>query len=254
MKIFHICTISNNLQQYEEMKTSFIAAGFDLEKCRYSLFDNSEKNQFDPYQIFKVLKSTTIEPYIILCHQDLLIDKGDDFDRLFKLLTELDELDPRWAIVGNAGISSSHGMVAKITDPNGTPKWQGALPQQVHSLDENFLVVKTSANIASSENLRGFHLYATDLCLNALLNKQTCYVIDFHLTHLSGGKIGTEFWEVQSIFYQRWYPEFNFCYVQTITGVNMCFSKYKLLRAIGSQQRVKSWLSQSPLRPLVFLD
>jgi hypothetical protein len=150
-------------------------------------------------------------------------------------------------------MSGDRGMVAKITDPNNTTKWSGKFPQLVHSLDENFLVIKTTANIASSEELHGFHFYGTDLCLSALLNQQTCYVIDFHLTHLSGGNIRADFWESQSAFYQRWCREFVLCYVQTITGVNMCMSKYKLLRNLGSRKRIESWLSRSPLRSLVFL-
>jgi hypothetical protein len=253
MKIFHICTISNNLQQYEEMKASFIAAGFTLDNCRYSLFDNSEKNHFDPYRTFNLIKVETVEPYIIFCHQDLLMDQGDDCDRLVDLLAELEKCDPNWAIAGNAGISSNFGIVAKITDPCNTPKWSGQLPHRVHSLDENFLVIKTAANISTSEELYGFHFYATDLCLFAILNGQNCYVIDFHLTHLSSGNIGAEFWEAQSRFYLRWCREFILCYVQTITGVNMCMSKYKTLQNIGSRGRVKLWLSRSPLHSLVFL-
>ena len=235
------------------MKSSFIAAGFDLKKCRYSLFDNSDKNHFDPYQTFNLIKSMTVEPYIIFCHQDLLVDKGDDFDRLVDLLEELDKYDPNWAISGNAGVSGNHGMVAKITDPNNITKWLGYLPQAVHSLDENFLIIKTATNVASSEELYGFHFYGTDLCLSALLNRHTCYVIDFHLTHLSGGNMGADFWEVQSRFYQRWCREFTLCYVQTITGVKMCMSKYELLRKVGSRSKVESWLSRSPLRSFVFL-
>jgi hypothetical protein len=253
MTTFHICTISNNLKQYEEMKASFIASGFNLESCRYSLFNNSEGNQFDPYQTFNKIKSSTVDPYIIFCHQDVLLDRGDDFENLLKLLEELDRHDPSWAIAGNAGMSSDRGMIAKITDPNNTTKWLGTLPQPVHSLDENFLVIKNTANIFSSEELSGFHFYATDLCLSALLNKQNCYVIDFHLTHLSGGNIKADFWDVQAKFYHRWCREFIFTYVQTITGVKMCMSKYRLLRKLGSSSRVELWLLNSPLRSFFFL-
>jgi hypothetical protein len=240
MATFHICTISNNLKQYEEMKASFIASGFSLESCRYSLFNNSEGNQFDPYQTFNVIKSSTIESYIILCHQDVLIDRGDNFEHLVDLLEELDKYDPKWAIAGNAGINSNYEIVANITDPCNTPKWIGKLPHPVYSLDENFLVIKTTANISTSKELKGFHFYGTDLCLSALTNKQTCYVIDFHLTHLSGGTPSTDFWKVQSEFYQKWCQHFTLFFVKTTMGVEMCLSKYKLLKYIGSRQKVKS--------------
>jgi hypothetical protein len=230
------------LQQYEEMKSSFIAAGFSLDKCRYSLFDNSDGNRFDPYETFNVIKSSTTEPYIILCHQDVLIDRGDDFNRLVKLLDELDKYDSTWAIAGNAGVNSNYEVVANITDPCDTPKWLGELPQPVRSLDENFLVIKSNANIASSKDLKGFHFYGTDLCLSALINRQSCYVIDFHLTHLSPGNASADFWKVQSEFHQKWCRDFILLYVKTNMGVEMCLSKYKILRYIGSRKRIKPLL------------
>ena len=237
MTIFHICTISNNLQQYDEMKISFIEAGFDNNRCRYSLFDNSQGNIYDPYQTLNQIKS---EPYIIFCHQDVLIDRGDDFDRLVTILEKLEKYDPHWAVAGNAGVNSNHKIVAKITDPCNTPKWLGKLPQTVLSLDENFFVIKTNANIFSSNELKGFHFYATDLCFSAIVNKQNCYVIDFHITHLSGGTASADFWKVQSDFYQKWCQDFVLFYVKTTMGVEMCLSKYKILRYIGSHRRVKS--------------
>jgi hypothetical protein len=240
MATFHICTISNNLKQYEEMKASFIASGFNLESCRYSLFNNSEGNQFDPYQTFNVIKSSTTESYIILCHQDVSIDRGDNYEHLVNLLEALDKYDPNWAIAGNAGVSSNYEIVANITDPCNTPKWSGKLPHPVYSLDENFLVIKNTANISTSKELKGFHFYGTDLCLSALTNKHSCYVIDFHLTHLSAGTASDDFWKVQSEFYQKWCKHFTLFYIKTTMGVEMCLSKYKILQYIGSRQRVKS--------------
>jgi hypothetical protein len=140
----------------------------------------------------------------------------------------------------------------KITDPNCPPIWCGNFPQQVHSLDENFLVIKTAAGISCSTELKGFHFYAPDLCLNAILKGYSCYVIDFHLTHLSGGNLSQAFWDMQKIFYQKWCKQFNFSYVKTITGVTMCFSKYKILQYIGSRQKVtKLFLYKLRLHTLV---
>lgn len=242
MKLFHICTIANKLNQYEEMKSSFIQAGFDEDRCRYSLFDNSESNIYDPYETFNKIKLQTSEPYIIFCHQDILLNQGNGFDDLVKLLTELEKLDPKWAIAGNAGINDDYKSVARITDPNNTLNWSKNFPQQVHSLDENFLVIKTAANISCSWDLKGFHFYAQDLCLNAIYNGYSCYVINFHLTHLSGGNLNQAFWDIQKTFYSKWNDKFILCYVQTVTGVNMCFSKYAIIRAIFSRQKVRKLL------------
>jgi len=249
MRLFHICTIANKLPQYEQMKMSFIEAGFDEVRCRYSLFDNSEENIYEPYSTFNAIHSTTIEPYIIFCHQDILLNQGHGFSRLVELLEELDRLDPKWAVLGNAGYNNSYEYILKITDPNCTPNWTGDFPQRVHSLDENFLVVKSSANIGCSLELRGFHFYATDLCLNAILKGYSCYVIDFHLTHLSKGNLNQAFWDVQALFQRRWSREFNFCYVKTPMRTIFFLSKYGALRYIFARGRVTQWyLSNRSIR------
>lgn len=234
MKLFHICTISNNLDQYKNMKTSFIEAGFDLERCRYSVFDNTEKNNFEPYETFNSIQLKNTEPYIIFCHHDLLLDKNNGFEDLLTRLKELERIDPNWAICGNAGVNCRNEYVVKIYDNVNSPNWNGTFPQQVFSLDENFLVVKASSKIKCSSTISGFHFYATDLCLQAVVNGFSCYVIDFHLSHLGQGLFTDSFWMIKSIFYQNWVSKFKFCYVKTITGQLMCLSNNRVLRYLGS--------------------
>ena len=251
MRLFHICTIGNNLVQYQQMKSSFIKAGFDEDRCRYTLFDNSQINTYDPYETISKVRANTVEPYIIFCHQDILINQGDGFDQLVKVLEELEKLDPKWAVVGNAGLSNNYELVAKITDPY-TPNWTGTFPHKVHSLDENFLVIKTAASVRCSHDLDGFHFYATDLCLNAILKGYSCYVINFHITHLSAGNINEAFHEAKTIFYHKWCMKFNFCYIKTTCSGIMLLSKYKILRYLGSRNKVmKLFLNHRYLRSLV---
>lgn len=248
MKTFHICTITNKLAQYQEMKSSFIEAGFDEIRCRYSVFDNSQGNIYEPYSTFNGIRSNTVEPYIIFCHQDVLLNQGHGFDQLVKLLKELDKQDPNWAIAGNSGINNNYENVIRITDPHNVQQWSGGFPEKVFSLDENFLVVKSSANIACSSELKGFHFYATDLCLNAILKGYSCFVIDFHLTHLSPGKLTQDFWDARTLVQKRWNREFNFCYVQTPSS-SMFLSKYRVLQYIFNRSKVMQWfLSHRNLR------
>lgn len=253
MKLFHICTIANKLEQYEEMKTSFIEAGFDESKCRYSVFDNTKNNIYEPYSTINYVIANTEEPYIIFCHQDVLINQGHGFDQLLKVLKELDQLDPNWAVAGNSGINNNYEHIVKITDPHNTPLWSAGFPQRVYSLDENFFVIKSDANIGCSYELKGFHLYVTDLCLNAILKGYSCYVIDFHLTHLSPGNIRQDFWDLQTKFQKRWRREFSFGYLQT-PSTSMFLSKNNAIQYIFSMNRVKRWiLSNRRLRKWVKL-
>ena len=71
MKLFHICTIAKLLAMYEAMKSSFLEAGFNEDRCRYSILNNSKENIYEPYSTFNSIHLNTVEPYIIFCHQDV---------------------------------------------------------------------------------------------------------------------------------------------------------------------------------------
>lgn len=228
MKIFHICTIANNLEQYGEMKSSFLNAGFIEDKCRYSLFDNSKGNTFDPYRTFDYIKDETTEPFIIFCHQDVLLDQGDGFNKLMEIIDELNKLDPKWAVIGNAGFNDNHQQIVRIKDPNNLKQWSGKFPQKVHDLDENFLVINSRIPLETSSELSGFHFYASDLCLNAVLKGYTCYVVNFYLTHLSPGNFNQIFWNASKVFNEVWNRKFNFYFVKP-TGVDMLLSKHPVM-------------------------
>jgi len=242
MRLFHICTISNRLDEYEEMKASFISAGFNEEMCRYSLFDNSKGNVYEPYSTFNQIKSRTEEPYIIFCHQDIRIDQGHDFNHLLSNLEELEHIDPTWAVVGNAGYNDRYEAVVRITDLNRTPNYTGEFPQKVHSLDENFLVIKTSASVKCSSQLNGFHFYAPDLCLNTIKKGYSYYVTDFHIKHLSGGTLSSDFWRILSRFKEHWNSSFYYCHIKTMTGIDVFLSRNYLIRKIFSKASVINFI------------
>ena len=107
---------------------------------------------------------------------------------------------------------------------------------------KNFLVIKSASNIKCSATLKGFHFYGSDLCLQAIRNGYSCYVIDFHLSHLSRGTFNTSYWEIKSAFYKNWSPKFKFFYYKTMTGQFMCFSKIRFYRVVGSIKLVRKVL------------
>ncbi len=241
MRVFHICTIANKLDMYKNMKESFIKAGFTEDKCRYSLFDNSKTNIYEPYSVLKIIQSDTIEPYIILCHQDILINQGDGFEKLLNIIKELEAKKSNWAILGNAGMNYNYELVYKIAEPHNLKLWDGEYPQSVHYLDENFLVINNSANFSGSNGLSGFHVYGTDFCLNAILQGYSCYVIDFFLTHLSAGNRDQSFWNIKSKFQTIWNNKFDFCYV-TVNGMVVFLSKHNWLHFIFTKYKMKLFL------------
>ncbi len=243
MHTFSICTISNKPHQYQEMKASFLKAGFDEQRCRYQVFDNSAGNAYDPYATISEVMAEAAEPYVIFCHQDLLLDKGDGFDQLVTRLDHLTRLDAEWAVAGNAGYTDALESVMRITDPGGVHQ-SGDLPQQVCSLDENFLVIRTASQVRCTPSLRGFHLYATDLCFRASLDLQSCYVIDFHVTHLSGGNAATEdFEQCLDKFRHYWNQSFLICVIVT-QCTQFTLSRSRIIRRVLRSGKVFVWLKQ----------
>lgn len=180
---FSLCTISNNLAEYEEMKKSFEECGFN-DNCEYLLADNSEVNLFNAYQAIKRFLSESSAEFIIIVHQDVRC--LDQKKYLLECLNHLSDIDPNWAVCGNGGAIGYHQDVMYI-DNNGVILKSRNLPAKVTSLDENFLIIKASSNITVSNNLSDFHLYGTDLCLIADILGYNCYVIPFMVKHLSRG-------------------------------------------------------------------
>ncbi len=232
MSLFHIGTVTNDLEQYQEMRASFLEAGFDDANSRFMVFDNSQENRNEPYSAINQALQATHEPYLIFCHQDIRFDQGEGCERLKTLLEDLDRRHPKWAVAGNAGFDRKFKPHVRISYPGNRDTKIGNFPQEVISLDENFLVIKSGTQVYCSEELHGFHLYATDLCLSALKKNRQAYVIDFHLTHLSSGNARTRsFVECREQFLARWRREWNAFLVVT-PSTKLFLSRFALLRQL----------------------
>ena len=163
---YSIATMVTRRDEYDAMLQTFNAAGF-VDDCECLMIDNSESNQQDAYQAIQYFLTEAQGKYLIICHQDVRLNH-DTRNELDKALTELDSIDPKWAVAGNAGGASNFNQIfQRISDPHGVDQKLGPLPSRVSSLDENFLILKRSTGVSTSKELSGFHLYGTDLCLNA---------------------------------------------------------------------------------------
>ena len=182
---FSICTIVSNKEEYELMKQSFENCGF-VDGCEYIIADNSESNVYDAYQAISLFLKQSSGKYLIVVHQDVrCIDKREV---LIQCLNDVHTCTPGWAVCGNAGAKGYHQHVIYISYESQTEKYT-ELPTEVNSLDENFLVIKRDTNITISPDLKGFHLYGTDLCIIANFLGYHCYVIPFMVQHLSKGNL-----------------------------------------------------------------
>ena len=207
-KRFSVCTLVTDWEQYRTMLDTFRSGGFTSPDTEFLYLDNSIGNYFDGYNGINLFLNTARGRHVILCHQDVrLLD--DDILVLEAKIAELEGLDPQWAVIGNAGGIKLGKLAVRITDPHGTNTRRGHFPVRVTALDENFLVVRRSANLSLSRDLAGFHLYGTDLCLLAGILGHHCYAVDFHLQHLSAGKTDHRFHEVRRNVIAKYHHAFR---------------------------------------------
>ena len=199
---FTIATLVTNHDEYEAMRESFSAKGFDGD-CEFVILDNSETNTYDGYRGFNTVLQKARGEYVILCHQDVRLD-FDGRDVLENRLAELDEHDPVWALAGNAGGLENGSVVARITDAYGDDRRVGTFPSRVFSLDSNFILVKNETRVAFSNDLHGYYFYGSDICMQAEMRGYRAYAIDFHLRHLSPGARGKSYHEARARFIAKW--------------------------------------------------
>jgi hypothetical protein len=200
---FSVCTLVTDPAQHAAMRASFEAHGFTPDRAEFLHLDNSAGNGWDAYRGLARLLGMARGRHVILCHQDIRLI-GDGADVLEGQLAALEARDPDWAVAGNAGVTEEGELTLHISDPHGEDQRRGTLPARVASLDENFLVVKGASGLRPSAALEGFHLYGTDLCLQARVAGRTAWAIDFHLRHLSGGRVDAGFLAQQDRFERHW--------------------------------------------------
>jgi hypothetical protein len=228
-RLFHIATIANDPGVYSAMRASMVAAGFDELSCRFTLFDNSKDNQFEPYRILRQLPGDGDEPYIILCHQDLLFSESCSVDVLTRQIKTLESEHPAWSIAGNAGGDTAGNLVIWLDDPNGS--WRSKqVPCTAVSLDENFLLLRRSHYPPVSPQLKGFHFYGTDICLNAILRNHTAHIIRFPVKHLSSGNFySPEFKAAEQELIKVWKPRLLIGIIRTSCW-DLRLSRFALLQ------------------------
>ena len=213
---YTIGTLVTDKREYEEMMDSFVKAGFGLDSCHYFYIDNSGENQFDAYSGLNMLLQQAQGEYVILCHQDILLS-FDQRPELEHQIQQLREMDPNWAVAGNAGAAGPNHIVYKITYPDGTFMSKGNFPLLAQSLDENFLLLKNLQGLSFSADLTGFHLYGADICLQAVAKGYHSYVIDFNVLHKSRGNPDESFVICKKNLVKKYNHLFRDRWIQTTT-------------------------------------
>ena len=253
---YSICTFVTNKSLYQEMVESFLNAGFANEFCEYLYIDNSNDNKYDAFQGINKFINISRGEFIIFCHQDVVLH-DHDVHHLNNIIDEMDAQHPDWALLGNAGGTVPGQFAIRITDPHyGKNTTIGNLPAKAAGLDENFILLKSSANLGASHDLEGFHLFGTDLCLLASIHGYSSYVVDFHLWHKGGEsqvkdgvkpKFLTSFNEFRAKFLSKYQRIKSPAWTQTtctliyISGSKFKNSLFNRKHIYSLQKRIYKW-------------
>jgi Zn-finger protein len=239
---FSICTLVTRFDEYQEMLQSFVNKGFTNDCTEYLHIDNSQECTFDAYQGLNHFLQKAQGKYVILCHQDILIHDNNKTN-LLDLIAEVEEKDSNWAVLANAGGVNLKWIATHITQGNGRIIQENELPLKVKSVDENFIIVKKSANLALSSDLKGFHFYGTDICLIADILGYSCYVIGFNLTHKSNGKIDKSFFDSEKNIKNKYHKALRARFMTT-TFSRIYFSGNSLGFYLYNTSFVLFWVRQ----------
>lgn len=204
--LFSFVTLVANQDSYDRFLESAEGRGFNPDNSEFLALDNRNGNQFDGYD---AMRRTVVEAkgrYIVFTHDDVEFHR-DGAAELEARLGELSALDPDWTIAGNSGgIRYRRGknyLTQHIDDPHQLGMRVEA-PVLVETLDENFFIIRRDRPVLNSYDLRGFHLYASDLCRISEIMGGRAYVIPFLLRHHSGGKIDESFLPCRERFARKY--------------------------------------------------
>lgn len=196
---FSVVSLVVQDERYQRLLASFAAKGFTSENTEFFAIDNRTGNSFDGYSALRAVLPGLRGRHVLFTHDDIELT-ADGIDELRALLKKLEAIDPSWMIAGNAGgifMGAGNAHFLHLDDPYGAFRLPHPEPVRVWALDENFLVMPRHRMPLPSLGFSGFHLFATDMCLQARAAGGSSYVIPFLLRHHGKGLVDGTFPDTQ---------------------------------------------------------
>lgn len=120
----------------------------------------------------------------VFAHQDVYLPLGWEV-RLCQWMEMLTQASPRWGVLGVYGVRGDGEHVGHLwCSGAGTVLGRPLeMPTDVASLDEVILMVRNGNGVKFDDQLPGYHLYGTDIALQARASGQGAYVVDAPIIH-----------------------------------------------------------------------
>jgi glycosyltransferase involved in cell wall biosynthesis len=147
---------------------------------------------------------------LVFVHQDVFLPPGW-LAHFQAALLALEATDPGWGVLGLVGVVVDGARRGWLYS-TGLGRILGgpfALPQPVRTLDEVLLVLRRTSGLRFDEALPGFHLYGTDICLEAEKLGRSNYVLSCFALHNSNGikYLPRSFWDAYRFLRRKWWKE-----------------------------------------------
>jgi hypothetical protein len=151
---------------------------------------------------------------LVFAHCDVYFPQGW-FDRLAWEVNRLSSLDQDWAVAGISSLTSTGELVGRVFDTSLEPvfpKTAGlfgkalTLPLRIVSADELVLIVRRDAGVSFDPSLPEFHLYGTDIILEAERMGMRAYGLDMPLIHNAKAqlRLGPDYVRAYRYMVRKW--------------------------------------------------
>jgi hypothetical protein len=151
---------------------------------------------------------------LIFAHCDVYFP-GCWFARLAWEVDRLARIDPKWAVAGVSSLTSSGELVGRMYDSSLEPLFTETMgiygkplvsPVPIVSADELGLIVRRGANVSFDPLLPEFHLYGTDIILEAERQGKRSYGLDLPLIHNAKAQlqIGSDYVRAYKYMVRKW--------------------------------------------------
>lgn len=198
---------------------------------------------------------------LVFAHQDVYLPYGWD-QMLAAAIDGLTNTDPTWAVLGVFGMAHDvkprgHMYCTGLEKVLGGPFID---PIACNALDELVLIVRRSSGLLFDPLLPGFHLYGTDICLEARRRGLRSYIIPAFCIHNTAGLdfLPWGFWRAYFFMRRKWWQELPVKTLCTTIGriptpliehpLRSAYSRYLRRRRMGKRVPNPAALHQELLR------
>jgi glycosyltransferase involved in cell wall biosynthesis len=144
---------------------------------------------------------------VMFVHQDMYLP-GGWFARVEKEIARLEKDDSDWGVIGVWGRTRANKIAGYhywtgIGAPGGKA-FEGVI--EVETLDEVILIFRKSSGLRFDPNLPGYHLYGSDICLQARTKGKKCYAVSALCVHNTNtyGLLPLQFWQCYWFMRGKW--------------------------------------------------